>query len=97
MKNTKTNPHALNASRALRDYLKHENRFHPSPANEAGKNTLCFCAGFLAQTGLTIAEMQTALAELSAEIVIEENRYKPDWIARIKAYWQRLTLFHSKR
>jgi hypothetical protein len=97
MKNTKTNPHALNASRTLRDYLKHEQRAPQLFPREAEKNTLCFCAGFLAQTGLTVAEMQTALAELQAEITIEENRYKTDWIARLKAYWQRLTLFHSKQ
>ena len=87
MKNTKTNPHALNASRTLRDYLKHEQRNNP---DEAAKNTLCFCAGFLAQTGLTVAQMQTTLAELQAEIVIEENRYRPDWIARLRAWTSKL-------
>lgn len=89
MKNTKTNPQALNASRALRDYLKHENRVNPA---DAAKNTLCFCAGFLAQTGLTVEQMQTTLAELQAEIVIEENRYKPDWIARLRAFLGKLRL-----
>jgi hypothetical protein len=95
MKNTKTNPHALQASRALRDYLKHE--LKQSNPIDAGQNTLCFCLGFMAQTGLTVADMRLAFEQLQAEITVEENRNRPDWIARLKEYWQRLTLFHSKR
>lgn len=62
----------MNATRALRDYLKHERTI--SPESEAVANTFCMCIGFLFQSQLDFRRLLVILDELETEMDIERGK-----------------------